>query len=291
MEFSDLKLIWNDKVKRAYLISFSTIIMLVYVLLIKYDLGGFAALTNELQKAETNLRDVTDISENTHFVNKFDNDFTIAGDTRHIIELITTAAKERSVEIDLIRPLKSFDTSGYRKVRVLIEGRAKYHQVGHFVSALENTDKFLVIEELSLRGEQEEVMSEGNVFISGAPGVQGGFPPGMDSSRRMPQYSPGMQGQYPPEMMQGMGGYPPGMMDGMFPPGSGQMNRQGYPPEMMQGQYQKEPSTAANARRTVGDGTVDVEGDQSAETGETETEDDEPKTIFKLVITGFKIEK
>ncbi len=293
MDFGDIKILWGDKVKRVHIIAFTVLFFLAYFLIVKHDIGTFAKLSNDLFEAESNLRDIDVISKNRDFAEKYNKEFALKKGAQFLIELITNTAKDEGIEIDLVRPLKSVDMSGYRKIRVLIEGKAVYHNLGRFVSTLENSEKHLFIEDFNMRGLQADVFQEENAY---AP-IKGpiDFQPGYNNSG----YSGEGMGSVPSGINPGMmGGYDPNLagMPQQFSPEMAGVPPGMYPPEMVQ-QYSQGKGTATkissrerSGKMVILDGAGEKENSLDAQSQKEQSIDKEMKTVFKLIITGFRSE-
>ena len=155
MELSNLKDIFNDRVKAAYISSFTVILLLAYTLLVRIDFGKFRYIQLSLSETDENLAILKKIAEYTEDINKFNSKFVIKDEgTNWLIGTVTDVAKSSNIKLDLTKPAESTASyAGYKKVSVLVEGKASYHDMAKFISGIESNEKYLVIEEFELRAE------------------------------------------------------------------------------------------------------------------------------------------
>ncbi len=151
MDFKEIKNILKDKVKTAYMVVFAILIIFAYLIIIRVDLAKFSILKNEALEKEENLRILATIDNSKKTIEKFNNELSVDKDPYSLLGLITENAKKELITLDFVRPIESITLSGYRKISILVEGRASYHNIGRFILALETGDKYLIVEELQMR--------------------------------------------------------------------------------------------------------------------------------------------
>ena len=170
MELQKLKDILKDKVKVAYIASFTALGIFACLLLIRIDLGNHNRLRRSLQETNENLDIVKTVAEYRIHINEFNSLFAVVEkDANWLIGIITDVAKEKSVPLNLVKPLEGVVSSGYKKISVLVEGRAPYHDMANFISGLENNEKYLIIEEFEFKTKDAGPSRERRDFGSGSP--------------------------------------------------------------------------------------------------------------------------
>jgi len=151
MDIKNLKTIFKDKLKAAYIISFTVLLILGYLLIVRIDLGGFYKLTDTLGESRGNLTILQTIAKYKTYINDFNKKLALKGiGADWLVGTITDSAKKKFITLDLVRPVDTGSVSGYEKISVMVQGRASYHNINEFVSELENNKKFLVVEDFKL---------------------------------------------------------------------------------------------------------------------------------------------
>ncbi|NQU95125.1 MAG: hypothetical protein HQ549_02685 [Candidatus Omnitrophica bacterium] len=261
MEIASLKNILKDKIKMAYLISFLTLGIVAYFLLMRHDLGTFYKSQKTIYNSNKNLKALKKIEKYTKYSNKFNSEFAVEKNAYKLIEIITKSAKNRSVVLDEVKPIESGAVEGHLKISIAIEGMASYNNVAHFISDLEASDKLLITEELSMRADDISMYSD-----------MEGFMPGHEGLSTIPE-GPGF-GE--PAFPEDPGFSPDGMPRGAMP--------QDMPPEgMMPG----EELPGGITEEMIGEGV----GMPGKETRPVPAIKGEPLIAFRLVITGFSPKK
>ena len=153
MELTNVSKLFDNKLKRAYAVSFAFLGVFAYLLLVRNDLGKLSELQGSFNEVRGNLHILKTIAEDKTYVNEFDAKAAVNKDINALIEIITAIAKEKSIAIILVKPIGTNIVSGYKKISVLVEGKAPYYNVADFVSGVENSGQYLFIEEFELRGE------------------------------------------------------------------------------------------------------------------------------------------
>ena len=152
IDISELKNIPKDKIKMSYIISLSFFALIAYLLLFKSDFGYRNRMKYLLQENINNLNLVRRIAEYKNFITDFNQKYCVEH-TNQLITIVTDAAKENNVIIELVKPLSDRKKAGYENIRVQIEGRAFYNNIGDFISTLENNEKFIFVESMELEAE------------------------------------------------------------------------------------------------------------------------------------------
>ncbi|MBN1354298.1 MAG: hypothetical protein JW994_06490 [Candidatus Omnitrophica bacterium] len=261
MEINELKNILKDKIKRAYIIVFSALAVFAYFLLARHDMGVFYGLRNTINVMEKNLNTLKAISAYTKYTDKFNSGFCMENNTHLLIEIVTEAAKARSVALTLVRPLETTHMSGYRKISINVEGEAPYDNLGYFISDLENSRNYLFIEEFNL----------GKGYEYGTGGKRT-FRRDFSAQRALPVIS-----ERPPFMQNRAGN------EGLLPMMEADMLREGVPvgPEAFRRRASQNTVNEKRPYQQRKELPKNTETVGSAESIAT----------FKLVVTGFYAEK
>lgn len=187
MDISKIKNILKDKVKTAYVAAFALLALLAFILIGKHDIGNFFRLSGESREAEHNLTTLKRSADYKIFLSDFKKQFAAGNGTGWLMEVVTDFARKDNVAIEFLRPWDTNFIRGTRVIRVMAEGRAPYANMMRFLGRLENYEKFLYVEDLSITAEGTRRLPGRMPRIPGytETGAGGSMPPAMSRMQQM----------------------------------------------------------------------------------------------------------
>lgn len=165
MDFAQtIKNILSDKMKVANIAAFSVLGIFAYLLLVQHDIGGFYKLNARNGEVSQNLAILKTIAQYKNYVSQFNSNFAMGKGTSSLVNVVTDMARKESVTLSLVRPMESASIAGYKKIGVIVEGRAPYYNMLRFVADLEASEKLIVIEGFSF---VSEPLAAGSITAQG----------------------------------------------------------------------------------------------------------------------------
>ncbi|MBL7157595.1 MAG: hypothetical protein ISS92_05505 [Candidatus Omnitrophica bacterium] len=152
--------LWKNKIKFAYAVSFFIIGFFAYMLLVRHDIGKFYTLRHALTETRKNLYIVKTIVEYKDYVDKFNRDFTINISENKLVDRVREIADKNSTKLEMVRPFESQFMSGYKNLRVIVQGEAPYRNLAYFIKELEGGEDYFIVEELKLTAREPSPGSE-----------------------------------------------------------------------------------------------------------------------------------
>ncbi|MDD4957291.1 MAG: type 4a pilus biogenesis protein PilO [Candidatus Omnitrophica bacterium] len=277
MDVSEIKDILKDRVKLAYIVSFSTLAFVGFLLIVKIDIGGILGRIATQQDALKGLKMLEEVAAYQKYIGTFD--LKVAGkkDEQWMIKFITDAAKENDLVLELVKPMTPERVNGYDMLGVIVEGSGKYHNIGKFAADVENSDRYLYFESFNLRAKDIGGFNQ----ASGVSGSGQGF-------RRVGGRGPAAVANTP-NMFQGVPGAQSMMTPSGFPmqPGMSPMDQ-----EMMRLMEEEMGMTQSpqQAPVTSGDPSDAAQDDSATEPGTVTKKKiiEERKTDFRTIIRCFR---
>jgi len=83
----------------------------------------------------------------------------------YFINQITKLADESGIEIISIKPGLFQREDYYQKLPLVLEAKATYNQLGEFISKLESSRQFILVEEMNLRKEEGKIGSSDAIKV------------------------------------------------------------------------------------------------------------------------------
>lgn len=148
-----LKNVLNDRTKTAYIASFAVLGLFAYILIIKIDVGNLHRLNRAGLDLSHNLNTLKAISQHRACIAQFNSQLTADKEATSLVDIVSDAANKESIALSLVKPVETGIVSGYKKISVLAEGKARYRNIVRFVADLENNEKLIIIEEFGLISE------------------------------------------------------------------------------------------------------------------------------------------
>jgi Tfp pilus assembly protein PilO len=150
-------------------------LILYYNLLLKVQFSKFIAMNREFQTTKSRVKGAEALISNQEKIKaQYENlikgeellekKFLSEDEISSLLEDFSRVAESSGVKILKIKPLELLAaTSGaanapgfYSEFPILIEARAGYHEAGRFINNLENTERFIRIDDIEIRGRLEE---------------------------------------------------------------------------------------------------------------------------------------
>ncbi|GEM_PF-6773030 len=151
-----LKYLSQNKTKVAYVIFCMITAALVYVLLIRVDLGAYIKMRSFVAESTANLQILKKSEEYRALIDLFNAKFSLERGTDRMIGAINHIAEAEGAALDLLRPLEPYNASGFKAVRIEVEGRAPFLKILRIISRIENEEKHLFIEEFEMNSSDSD---------------------------------------------------------------------------------------------------------------------------------------
>lgn len=152
--------------KRLIIIAVSVVFLLVYLNFVMKPLLG--RLTNtfsktgkigaELRKAESDVSQIgkskSDVASYKEKVDRYEKMLPAGKEIPALLENLSEMAKSSNIKIVGITPVGVDEQNKgdiYQEVPILISAKSGYHELGTFLSKLENSDRFMKIVDIEIR--------------------------------------------------------------------------------------------------------------------------------------------
>lgn len=157
----------NQKLMMILIISATILTLLVYFnLLLKPQVVKGADLRSKLSKVSADLRiarsDIAKISSmkkaveayNTK-ISQYEKTLPTEDGIPSLLESLSDMAKSSNMNIAGIVPVQSKDITSqsraYKEIPIMVTAKAGYHELGRFMSSLENSDRFIKIADMQIK--------------------------------------------------------------------------------------------------------------------------------------------
>ncbi len=136
---------------------------------LKPQIVNIISVRSKLGKAATGLKsakiDIAKIGEMRRAVDSYNNKITehekaLPSEDKipALLESLSEKAKNAEMRIVGIVPMAVKEIDGtsrvYRKIPINITAKAGYHELGHFLSSIENSDRFIKVTNIQIRGDK-----------------------------------------------------------------------------------------------------------------------------------------
>jgi len=171
IDLKQVKELWNDQAKRKELFLGGAVLLAV-VYFSAAVIPQFAYLTtlsrqmkdlkNKMELTEKRINSIDEMKEKAakmkDELSKHAKELPAEKEVPALLEGLASVARDSSVKITSITPyeLKEIEGAGaewkyYRQMPVRITAKSGYHELGHFVTSLENEKRVIIIDDLQIR--------------------------------------------------------------------------------------------------------------------------------------------
>jgi Tfp pilus assembly protein PilO len=122
--------------------------------------SGAGSISADLREAEKNIADIPvfkkSMEANEEKVGRYEKMLPAEQEIPSILENLSSIAKSSNIKIVGIIPVdvkddKSKNPQVYQEIPILINAKSGYHELGKFLSSIENSDRFMKVADIQIR--------------------------------------------------------------------------------------------------------------------------------------------